>query len=472
MSLYFRPDVGAAGDFIPFYWEGDYHIFYLQDYRDHAKYGEGTPWFHLVTKDFVDIRNLGEAIPRGKADEQDLYIFTGSVFENDGKFYIFYTGHNGSFVPTDKPQQAIMRVTSTDMATWTKDPDFYFKAPVEMGYDKDDWRDPYVFLNPDTGEFNMVLAARKQTGPSRNRGCLALAVSSDLDNWTVKEPIWAPDQYFTHECPDLFKMGDWWYLVYSTFTERLVTHYRMSKSLSGPWLAPADDAFDCRAYYAAKTAGIGDERYIFGWLASRDGDTDAGGYQWGGNLVVHKVEQQADGSLSVRIPDSVQAAFDTSVEFGSPRPVLGAWEYIGDGIGARAVGRHSIIRIGDLPEECLIECDVDFGAGTYGCGLMLRVDEAVDNYYVVRLEPSNNRIVMDKWPRPPDQAFIAERPLEMSAGKPVKLRVVMDESCLVVYADDKVALSYRTYDFAKGSLCLFATEGHVNVRGLSVKMRS
>ena len=49
MGIFFRPDVGAAGDFIPFYWDGEYHIFYLQDYRNHEKYGEGTPWFHLVT---------------------------------------------------------------------------------------------------------------------------------------------------------------------------------------------------------------------------------------------------------------------------------------------------------------------------------------------------------------------------------------------------------------------------------------
>ena len=60
--------------------------------------------------------------------------------------------------------------------------------------------------------------------------------------------------YFTHECPDLFRMGEWWYLVFSEFSERCVTRYRMARSLAGPWLAPAEDTFDGRAFYAAKTA--------------------------------------------------------------------------------------------------------------------------------------------------------------------------------------------------------------------------
>jgi hypothetical protein len=70
----------------------------------------------------------------------------------------------------------------------------------------------------------------------------------------VLQPFWSPGLYYTHECPDLFKMGDWWYLVYSTFTERSVTHYRMSRSLHGPWQAPENDTFDGRAYYATKSA--------------------------------------------------------------------------------------------------------------------------------------------------------------------------------------------------------------------------
>ncbi|HMN30863.1 MAG TPA: family 43 glycosylhydrolase, partial [Caldilineaceae bacterium] len=268
MAIFFRPAESVAADFIPFCWQGRYHLFYLRDYRNEAVHGQGTPWWQIVTDDFVDFADWGEALPRGAQDAQDLWVFTGCVFEHEGAFTIFYTGHNRHFKAEGRANEAVLRATSQDLRTWQKEPDFAFFAPD--GYEAHDWRDPFVFWNEEAGEFWMLLAARQPEGPSRNRGCTALAASPDLRQWRVREPFWAPQLYYTHECPDLFRIGDWWYLLYSTFSERHVTHYRMSRSLQGPWLAPANDAFDGRGYYAAKSAGDGERRFLFGWLATRE----------------------------------------------------------------------------------------------------------------------------------------------------------------------------------------------------------
>ena len=61
MTVLYRPDDGAAGDFIPFFWEGDYHLFYIKDYAEETGHGPGRPWFHLVTRDFVNFRGLGRS---------------------------------------------------------------------------------------------------------------------------------------------------------------------------------------------------------------------------------------------------------------------------------------------------------------------------------------------------------------------------------------------------------------------------
>lgn len=295
--------------------------------------------------------------------------------------------------------------------------------------------------------------------------------SSDMKTWTVVDPLWAPEEYYTHECPDCFKMGDWWYLVYSTFTERMVTHYRKSRNLNGPWLAPANDAFDARGYYAAKTAADDKHRYIFGWLPSRDNDSDEGGWNWGGNLVVHEVTQNMDGSLSVNIPEPVKDAFTKEAALAEPKPVLGSWDIKSGKISADATGRHSILEIDKLPEECLLECSISVGPETYGCGLMLRADKALDKYYVIRIESGNNRVVIDRWPRPADQAFQVERPLKITPGKIIDLKVIIDGNCLVIYADNEVAACFRMYDLKEGSLCLFTTEGTAEFTSLSVKTR-
>lgn len=473
MNLLYRPEDGVAADFIPFYWEGNYHLFYLKDYRDAERHGEGTPWFHLVTRDFVAFEDWGEALPRGPAGSQDVWIFTGCAIEKDGVFHIFYTGHNGHFQGTGKPVQAVMHATSPDLRTWTKDADFMFFAPTGRGYESDDWRDPFVFWNEDAGEYWMLLAARKTAGPSRHRGLIALAASRDLATWEVREPFWAPDLYFTHECPDLFRIGEWWYLVYSTFTERSVTHYRMSRSLAGPWLAPGNDTFDGRAYYAAKTAGDGDRRFVFGWLPTRSDEKDDGNWNWGGELVVHEIVQAADGTLTVRAPQPVLDAF-VSPQPVTPQPVLGTWD-IGDAassvaeasaaeVAASATGRFSAMTLGKLPHTCLVELEITCADNTVNAGLLLRAGAGLESYYQVRLEPANRRIVFDRWPRPGDQPLMLERPLAMAAGRPVRLRLIVDGTCVVVYADDAVALSCRMYDHREGMLGLFVTEGEASFK--------
>ncbi len=172
MSLFYKPQDGWLADVIPFYWQGVYHLYYLKDFRNVETHGEGTPWCHLTTRDFVSFTDHGEILPRGGPDDQDLFVFTGSVIEHAGQFHIFYTGHNPHFEKQGKPAQAVMHAVSADLHTWRKVPEDTFYAPADQ-YEPHDWRDPFVFWNDDAGEFCMLLAARLKDGPSRRRGCTA-----------------------------------------------------------------------------------------------------------------------------------------------------------------------------------------------------------------------------------------------------------------------------------------------------------
>lgn len=111
-QLFYRPEDGVAADFIPFYYDGEFRLFYLKDYRDVQNHGEGTPWFQITTRDFVQFWELGEMIPRGNAAQQDLYVYTGSILQAQGQFHIFYTGHNPYYIAEGKPQEAVMHAVS------------------------------------------------------------------------------------------------------------------------------------------------------------------------------------------------------------------------------------------------------------------------------------------------------------------------------------------------------------------------
>ncbi|MCL4505310.1 MAG: GH32 C-terminal domain-containing protein [Chloroflexi bacterium] len=460
-NLFYKPHDAWAADFIPFYHAGIYHLFYLQDWRNSTQHGEGTPWYQVSTRDFVSFTEHGEMLPRGTHEEQDLYVFTGSVAEGPGRYHIFYTGHNPCFRKADRPEQGVMHAVSDDLLNWRKLPEETFYAPPE-DYEMHDWRDPYIFWNDQAGEYWMLLAARRKDGPSRRRGCTALCSSTDLQHWQVREPFYSPGLYYTHECPDLFRIGEWWYLVFSEFSERLVTRYRMARSIHGPWLTPDDDQFDGRAFYAAKTAGDGQKRYLFGWNPTREGETDHGSWQWGGNLVVHELVQQADGTLGVRLPESVNRAFGV-LKPARLLPAIGSCHEDGHGVRLDAQGTFACASGGEMPERCKISVTLAFDGNPRAGGIMLHAGDDWEQAYYIRIEPTHNRLVFDMWPRPGDKPYMPEleRPLRVTAGSPIRLTVLVDGTLCETYVNDRIAMSTRCYDLQRGQWGVFAEDACV-----------
>jgi beta-fructofuranosidase len=462
-SIFYKPENAWAGDFIPFCKDGEFRLFYLHDWRNIDQFGEGVPWYQIGTKDFVHFTEYGEMLSRGTKDEQDLYVFTGSVIEAEGSFHIFYTGHNGWFPGLGRPAQAVMHAVSDDLLHWTKVPGDIYYSPSEL-YEPNDWRDPFVFWNDEAGEYWMLVAARHKSGPDRRRGVTAYCASKDLKKWEVRGDFYAPGLYYTHECPDLFQMGGWWYLVFSEYTDKIVTRYRMAKSVEGPWLAPRDDTFDGRGYYAAKTWSDGSKRYLFGWIPTREDGQDYNPWNWGGNLAVHELTQNADGTLAVKAPAGVSNAFGRGE---APRFTggTGRWHAVENGLSVEAEGSYSCALSEDvMPGICKISADISFSNDTKGFGFMLRSDSDADKGYYVRLEPQMNRMVFDSWPRKePDKPFMLEleRPVCLSPEEPVHLDAYIDHTICVVYLNNAVAMSARMYNIQAGLFGVFASEGSV-----------
>lgn len=429
--IFFKPDDAVCADFIPYMENGVYYLYYLKDYRDIPSRGEGTPWFLTTTRDFMTFEDKGEALARGSRDDQDLYVFTGSVTKINELYHIYYTGHNPHLRERGKPEQAVMHAVSGDLLHWEKRPEDTFFAPSE-GYEPHDWRDPFVFYDEDAHLWRMLLAARHTAGASRRRGLTAMCVSRDGFTWRVAEPFWTPGAFSTHECPDLFRLGDWYYLLYSEFSEEKLTRYRMSRHLEGPWLAPPDDRLDGVAYYAAKSAPSERGRYLFGWIPTRHGETDRGRWEWGGCLCVHELLQNADGTLRVQMPAAIRSAV---IARSTAQTVALTAE---DGFQSRSMGT--------LPDRFTLSARLRIDARN--AGLLLHADETMEKGVYLRLEPHKQRFVLDMWPRNAECAFEIglERPLPPPENDGYyHLDVLCDGSAACVYINDTVAMSFRTY---------------------------
>ena len=466
MDIFYRPADGWAGDFIPFYWDGEYHLFYLKAYRDRPMSGEPLPWFHVATRDFVSFTDRGLALPPGTRTDLDRQLLTGSVIERDGVFHMFPGGLNQSLFESGGPGQVVLHATSTDLVTWTKDQGFALHPDLSR-YEKEDWRDALVFWNEEAGEYWMLVTARLDHGPSDRRGCIALCASRDLIHWEHREPFWTSWSDLSQEVPDLFRMGDWWYLAYSTIGDERLTKYRISKSLAGPWLAPVIDTFDGRGWSAGKTATDGNERYAFGWAASKLGPADDGARQWAGSLVVHRLLRRSDGTLSVCPPPAVDAALASPVPL-DPHPVLGDWTITPNALATDATGMTAWCRLVEMPDRCKVVTTIDLTSGAREAGLLLRADEATGDCYFLRLEPARNRIVFDRRVRPrPTEGTTIERHVDLSGGE-ARLKVFVEGSVLVAYVNDEVALTARGYDYRDGTVAVFAADGAATFTGTGV----
>lgn len=473
MSLFYTPDHAKVGDVIPFFDRrtGRFRNFYLKNWnpdapRDQVRYG-----WHLMSDIHADDI---EDTPVG------IYGGTGSVIDVDGTYHLFYC------VFDDKlHRQWIRHAVGDDLVHW-KDVGEPF-APDESMYEPTDWRDPFVFLNEDEGRWWMLVAARRAGGSDRN-GCVGLCVSDDLTHWRCEAPLYAPDLHQSaYECPDMFRIGDWWYLVFSNYTDGFATYYRMARSPRGPWLRPPLDTFDSRAFYAAKTGSDGTDRYIFGWNPTRGENSwdfdpapeycaDYRTWNWGGSMVVHRLVQHTDGTLGVApagdLPGVLGRADEaTAVE---PVPVQGDWrhdgnEWTGSGDGfAAALGCA-------MPATGYLAATLEYEGEPARFGLMLHADERLSDGYYLSFDPWHRRIEWRSGLRMHERggqlfpyAVEMERPFAMEAGRRYRVELFVDGSMAVMYVDRDLAFGMRLYDRRPGRIGWFVEHGTVRVSDVSV----
>ena len=247
MKIYYQHPQTWFGDCMPFGKGDTFYLFHQRDTRVPCPFGEPFGWDLATTKDFVTYEDCGVAIPRGTDEEQDQFIFAGSICEDrEGKYHAFYTGYNRDYPKQGKPSQVLMHAVSEDLKHWTKTQDAVTFVP-QPGYDPDDWRDPFVLWDDESEKYILILGARLEGDKHKTTGRTVYFTSDNLADWEFQGDFWAPDLFTMHEMPDLFKMGDWWYLITTEYSHASTQVYRMAKSLKGPWIAPDDDAFDGRA---------------------------------------------------------------------------------------------------------------------------------------------------------------------------------------------------------------------------------
>ena len=457
-KIYYKPYVGYVGDPMPFFdpVAKDFKVMYLQDYRPNQALTYHPIW-GVVTSDAASYESLGELIPCGTATELDAAIGTGSTIYNDGTYYTFYTAHSPNPAATSGINEAVMLATSKDFKNWEKNRELLITGGDT--YSNSDFRDPFVFKGDDN-RFHMIVSTRLN-----GKGVLAEYTSDNLLDWqsagVFMTMMW--DRFY--ECPDLFRMGDWWYLIYSEQHDavRRVQYFK-GRTLDELKACTADDAglwpdskegfLDSRGLYAGKTASNGNDRYIWGWCATRAGSSNIGNADWAGNLVAHKLIQHPDGTLSLgevpaiaKLLAQEKAESDFTLSDGQFKlfPRLGT------------ENRISFVVKTSSPWD---KFGVSFARGSDS-----------EKFYSIIMNPENESVRKINYEEEGGIGFVQNTDgynFNTPMDGVYNITIITDNSVMTMYVNETVAYTTRVYGTARNCWSINCYSGNIEVSNLKI----
>ena len=288
---YWRPQGhnARAGDCMPFFHDGTFHLYYLVVRRNHhGKWQSGhggLQIWHASSTDLRHWRHHPTAVPLSA--QWQSWWGTGSFAVHDGTWFTYQKG------PSILPEVAnggVQLATSDDGIHFTAQP----PHPALPGYDCD------IFTDAASGTHHL-LTTEGRTG---TQVAIVRWTSRELRSWQrVPEPVLVTehDHFNIDICPHLFEWNGWYYL-FAGFDAR--GGVWVSRQPFGPWQQHRPVRLDLPT--VPKTAPFPPNRRIYaGFLADRG---------WGGNVVFRELIQHPDGSLGTCFPAEMVPAAGPRVE--------------------------------------------------------------------------------------------------------------------------------------------------------------
>ncbi|WP_417884924.1 glycoside hydrolase domain-containing protein [Zunongwangia sp.] len=453
---------GWVGDVMPYFEDGKFHIFFLHDAQT-KPVGKGFHDIHkFVSKNLTDFDYQGRMINYGKTADPDFAIGTGSVININGTYYFYYTGHNGNTeYIQDHPRESILLAKSNDLKNWKKTNDFLLTAPE--GYYDFEFRDPYVFYNSEEQEYWMLVSAQTD----QRKAAILLFTSTDPVNkeWEVKDPLYTSslaENYLMMECADIFKMGNYWYLLFSENWNKKVTHYRIASTSKGPWVTPKNDLLDGEFFYAGKTAANENGRFLFGWTARRFPENNTGNKEWAGNLVTHELIQKDDGGLGVKPPSSILNIFKNNQTLQAINTVGNISQNENNfELDATKNPAYITYPFSQLPAR--ITTNITIKGDNGKTGFIFNIENDIENSSKIVFDSSKNRIVCVVNGEEKNSI-----PFHLETGKDYSIEIILEESICIVYINNEKAFSNRIYGLGKENWGIFADEINTNFKNLKL----
>lgn len=340
-AYHFTPPANWMNDINgPVFYNGYYHIFYQHNpYND---FWQHMHWGHAKSPDLIHWQHLPIAL-WPSYDKGELHCFSGcTIFDAKGIPMIFYTKVTYPEPQEESPflwpliahEQWAATPEDNDLILWQKHPANPIMTLENHGGPpfEPNWRDPFIFQ--EMGRTFMLLGANiddRATVP------IYEAKNNNLLKWEYKGMLYEEPRAntFFFECPNFFKLGDRWYLIYSA--HRPVEYYSGKFDIDNfKFIPDKKGLIDYSSnFYASNIMKDKDRLLLYGWI--KDFKENMG---WNGAMIIPRnITKNISGQLITYPVEAAKALRKT--QLGAYKFKANNKNYILD----KAIGKNLEIEI-------------------------------------------------------------------------------------------------------------------------------
>ncbi len=425
-------------------WQGQVHLFY--QYNPNGALWGNMHWGHAVSPDFIHWTDLPIALAPTPGGPDEAGVYSGCAVDNGGTPTIIYTATRGAH---NEIQTQALATSSDNLLTWQKHPKnpVISVVPAESGQTRD-FRDPFVWKEDD-GWYLALASQIKGVG-----GVVFLYRSANLVDWEYLNPLFVGDikrNGFGWECPNFFKLGDWWVLVVSAMIERAEPRviYFVGTYANHRFVPEYEGTLDYEVLYAPLSFEDAQQRRImFGWLRESRPDRDQVHAGWSGVQSVPRV-------LSL---DNQKRLVST------PAPELDRLRGARHQCGPLDLSAPDTVDVAGLT----LDISAEFAARPGGlCGLSVACSPDGKERTDISYDPATSELSICHTVSPigdgrHERVVIA--PHILADTEALSLRVLLDGSVIELIANGRTSISsrvYPTHDY-HNQVQLFGTATHLN----------
>ena len=490
-----------AGDVVPAYKNGRFHMFYLYDRRHHAsKWGAGAHQFaHYSSTDLVH----WEKHPMALALDWQWETFgTGCPIFVDNRLELHYGLHTTRFfkdeLTTDPLIAKGLKENGNYLPILTENIDEeWLIKDVPMGHAVAVSEDGITFR-----KLKMVFTPAQNmcvfSSAEKKQYCLLydnqLSISKDLREWAPTNESFLPTgkqtiANNTSECPNFFEWNGWYYILmggsgFWISKEELGNYWEGTQKQNKNVVYPRWDIYD--GTFVPMVASFNNNRRLLaGWTFSPYPHGS-----WAGYLVFRELIQYADGTLGMKWPEEMIPK--------SGSPVVWNVNATGDGITKSAntvsmtVNKLSKANIDQLPLSYHFTANLVPGKSAKLFGIQFMSNKNDRSGFELQFQPTKKHVQWGTFKDDNIADFIAyqknrDSPHHPMNGvdfslenvedldKPFKLELIVkyDTTSNILIADvcidNRRTMITHRYKLKCHSINLFAADGEVNFKDIIIR---